>query len=70
MKKTYTAKETEAMSFTEQIRIMNAVEAVYDSNGDFDYEATCKGCPFRKVCGQLNLATGCGHWETYMGEDL
>ena len=70
MKKTYTAKEAEAMSFAEKVRIMNEVEAVFNENDEFDYDATCEGCPFCEICGQLRLFTGCEHWEAYMGGDL
>ena len=70
MNKTYTIDEVKAMTFIEKINIMNEVKPLFDEDDEFDYEATCDTCPFRNVCGDMELFWGCGHWEMMMGEDL
>ena len=68
--KVYTVEEVKAMTAMELYHIMDEVEPLFDKEDEFDYEATCDTCPFRNVCGNMELYWGCGHWETMMGEDL
>lgn len=70
MNKIYTVEEVKAMTNVERYRIMAEVKPVFVEEDEFDYEATCETCPFRKVCGEMNLFFGCWHWEEMMGEDL